>query len=176
MTVGIIYRVPGHGAVIGCDSRLTDESGAISSDHWEKWGIFGSVIACYAGTIGGLWQDLRDKPTKNWPEFRKAITDLDATQAHDRDYEVLVYDRRKDIIWHTGHQGDAVRHGGYAAIGAGGGIALGALDVSSPAKSLDSAERLVRRAVKISCRRHSSCGGRIKTVVVPRKDGKIVIL
>lgn len=176
MTIGIVYRVPGLGAVLGCDSRITDvNTGLIESDHDEKWLSGSTFVACFAGAIGGLWSDLREQPPRGWPELRRSITDLDATESHDRDYEVLVYDRKSDVIWHTSHQGDALRKGLYGAIGCGGQLALGALDASPAPKTLEAAERLVRRALKIACRRHSACGGRLRLLVVRGRRGAITV-
>jgi ATP-dependent protease HslVU (ClpYQ) peptidase subunit len=175
VTICIAYRVPGLGAVLGCDSRITDTgTGAICSDTDEKWLASGSVLACYAGAIGGLWLDMRETPPRSWQEFRKAFTDIDATQSHDRDYEALVYDRRGDAIYHTDHQGGASRRGLYWAVGCGGPYALGVLDASAAPRTLEAAERLVRRALRIACKRHSSCGGRLRVLVARR--GKPVIV
>jgi len=168
MTVGIVYRVPGLGAVLGCDSRVTDEHGEIMTDSDEKWLVAGSAVACCAGALGGLGVDLRATPPRNWPELRKALTMTDAVD-RGLDYEALVYDRRGDALFWSDHQGDALRRGLYATLGSGGATALGALDASAPPKTLEAAERLVRRALRITCKRHSACGGRLRVLVVPRR-------
>lgn len=171
MTVGVAYRVPGLGAVVGCDSRTLVGDDEILTDQDEKWLIAGSAVACCAGELGGLWFDLRAAPPRNWPELRRACITFGGT----RHADVLVYDRRTDAIWHTDDSGEAVRRGHYAAIGAGGLTALGALDASPAPKTLEAAERLVRRAIKIAYRRHSSCGGRVRILVVHGKRGVISV-
>lgn len=173
VTVGIVYRVPGHGAVLGCDSRTCMSDGSIITDHDEKWSIFGTVIACVAGEVGGLWMDLIDTPPTTWPAFRKAFTDPLA-DAQERTFELLAYDRRADVLWHTDHRGEALKRGMYATIGCGGPYAQGVLDASGPPKTLDAAGRLVRRALAITCRRHSACGGRLRTVTIPRRGAPTV--
>lgn len=173
MTVGIVYRVPGQGAVLGCDSRTCSGDGEIFSDQDEKWAQFGSVVACCAGEVGGLWLDVVASPPAGWAGFRKAFTDPSADE-QERSFELLAYDRRGDVLWHTDHRGEALKRGLFAAIGCGGPLAQGALDASAPPKTLDAAERLVRRALKIACRRHSSCGGRLRTVVIPRRGAIFV--
>lgn len=176
VTVGVAYRVPGLGAVVACDSRITDtESGMIYSDHVDKWLIGGSVVACYSGTAGGLWGELREASPRTWADLRKALIDIDATESHDRDYDALAYDRRTDTLWHTDHQGDAVRKGVCGTIGIGGTIALGVLEASPTPKTLEAAERLVRRAIKVACKHNSSCGGRTRVLVVRGKRGAILV-
>lgn len=176
MTVGVVYRVPGLGAVLGCDSRITDtDSGLIHSDHVEKWLIGGSVVACYAGSVGGLWGEIREAPPRTWVDLRKALVDLDATESHDRDYDALAYDRRTDTLWHTDHQGEALRKGLFGTIGCGGSVALGVLEASAAPRSIEGAERLVRRAVKAACKYNSACGGRVRILVVRGKRGAITV-
>lgn len=164
MTVGVVLRVPGEGAVIATDGRFADpETGAIYSDTDQKWGEFGSVVACYAGEGGPWWLNLRAVPPLTWRAFEKRISRAKA------EFEILVYDRKRDRIWHTDHKGDALQVGNHATIGCGGPIALGLLDGARAPQSLDAAAKLARRAVAIACRRNVFCGGRIRTVVVPRR-------
>lgn len=172
MTIGVVYRVPGLGAVVGCDGRVTTDDGAILSDCDDKLLAHGSLVSIFAGTYGGLLVDLRVSPPRSWAELRKATIDIDAELSHARSYELLAYDRRTDALWYTDHQGDASRRGLYAAIGCGGAVALGALDALPQARSLELAERAVRRALKIACWRQSACGGRLRVLTVPRR-GKL---
>lgn len=169
MTIGIAYRVPGVGAVLAADGRVTTNDGTITSDHDDKTLLSGQVAAVFAGTYGGLVFDLRATPPRNWLELRKAVFDIDAELSHAREYEVLAYDKRADALWYTDHGGDSTRYGLYGAVGCGAPIALGVLDASAQPKTLEAAARLVRRAVKITCRRQSACGGRILVLIVPRR-------
>lgn len=171
MTVGVVIRVPGLGAVLACDSRVSGDSGSIMTDTDQKWGEFGSVVAVCAGALGGLWIDLKDSPPRNWKEFRERITDLDAND-HDRSYEIMVYDRAKDRVIHTDHQGDALMPGNYGVIGCGGPLALGVLDAVKPPSTLEAAAKLAHRAVKIACRRNAFCGGRVRTILVRGRKGR----
>lgn len=167
MTVALVIRVPGQGAVLACDSRVScDGTGSIYSDTERKWGQFGTVIACYAGTPGALWGELVADPPKRWVDFHKRTTDLDA-ESHKRDYEILAYDRARDRLWHTDHQGWAVAVSGlHAAIGCGGPLALGVMDGAKAPTSLEQAAQLAARAIKLTCRRNVFCGGRVRVVVV----------
>lgn len=174
MTVGVVIRVPGQGAVLACDGRVTADSGSIFSDTDQKWGEFGSVVATCAGSLGGLWVDLKDSPPRNWKEFRERITDLDASD-HDRAYEILVYDRVKDRIIHTDHQGDMLSPGSHGVIGCGGPLALGVLDAAKPPATLEGAAKLASRAVKIACKRNAFCGGRVRVVIVRGRKGAIEV-
>ena len=175
MTVGILYKVSGLGAVLGCDSRVTGGTGQILSDQDEKWLVGGNIVSCCAGSLGGLWHDLRAQPPKTFAEFRLKTTDIDAVSAHDRDYELLVYDRKHDVIWHTDHSGEALKRGVFAAIGCGNAYAIGALSTSEQPKTLEQAEKLVRRALKVACSHHSACGGRLRTIVIEGKRGPVTV-
>jgi hypothetical protein len=169
VTVGVMLRVPGHGAVLACDSRTACMStGMIYSDTDQKWGDFGGLVAVCAGALGGLWLDLRSDPPRNVRELRKKITNIEAAD-NERNYEVLAFDRASDSIHHLDESGDATAFDRHATIGCGGPIALGVLDAARAPQTLDAAAKLARRAVAIACRRNVFCGGRIRTVVVPRR-------
>lgn len=174
MTVGVGIRVPGQGAVLACDSRITDPaSGEIFTDAEHKWGVFGSAPAVYAGVVGDLWDELRRSPPRNISELRERIRDLQA-QEHGRDYGILCYDRAKDRLLGLSHQGEATQMGVHYTIGCGGALALGVLDAAKAPTSLEAAAKLATRAVKITCRRNAFCGGRIRVLIAPRR-GRIVV-
>lgn len=173
MTVGIAIRVPGQGAVLACDSRIIElESLNIYTDSEQKFGVFGSCVALYAGSLGGLWVDLREDPPRNWSELRKKITDLEAAD-HDRSYDVLVYDRTKDRLLCSSHQGDGFQIGLYSGIGCGAAVALGVLDATRALGSLEAAAKAAHRAVKAACKRNAACGGKIRTLIVHGRKGPI---
>jgi hypothetical protein len=165
MTVCSAYRVPGLGAVMVCDGRVSDGNSTILTDTSEKWLVAGSAVASYAGAIGGKWLDLRDNPPKDWTALWAALIDHDAT-AHGLDYEILAYDRKRDRLLRTDHQGSALTVGLYSAIGAGGDIALGVLDALPAPRTLEGAVKLCQRAVRAAIRRNASCGGRIRTLIM----------
>jgi len=168
MTIGLAIKVPGHGAVIACDSRITDSTGTIITDSDDKSLISGGVVSVFAGSFGGLLVDLRAASPRSLAELRKLTTDKSAGE-HDRDYEFLAYDTRDGSLWHLDHQGDALRRGAYAAIGCGSPVALGALGMVSAPKTLEAAERLARKVIKLCAKQHSACGGRTRLIVVSGK-------
>ena len=171
MTVCAVIRVPGQGAVLVSDGRYSGpESGEIFSDTFKKWCVFGSVAAVFAGHVGGLMLDLEEKPPRNWAELRERIKDLEASD-QDREYDVLLYDRTKDRIIHSGNAGDAALPGNHGVIGCGGSIALGVLDAAKAPTTLEAAAKLAFKAVKIACKRNVFCGGRIRTVIVRGRKG-----
>lgn len=174
MTVGLVVRVPNRGAVLSCDSRISCESsGLIYSDAEQKWAEFGSVVACFAGTPGGLWGELRADPPKRWADFLRRSTDVDAAD-HGRDYEILAYDRTKGRILHTDEKGWAIPIAGlHAAIGCGGAFALGVLDSAKAPETLEEAALLAERAIRAACRRNVFCGGRVRVVVIPGRRGAL---
>lgn len=159
---------------MACDSRVTSTTGAILTDSDQKWGEFGSVMAVCAGTLGGLWLELKENPPRNWKEFREAIKDLNA-EDHGRDYEIMAYDRVTDRIIHTDHQGDGLMPGVHGVVGCGGPLALGVLDAAKPPTSLEAAARLAKRAIQIACRRNIYCGGRVRVVQVGGRRSRPVV-
>lgn len=166
MTVGVVVRVPGQGAVLVSDGRYTygDE---VCSDSHKKWFELGSAVGVWAGSAGGMWADLENKPPRNWAELRERL----AAPARGREYDVMVYDRAKDRVIHTDHEGDVVLPGNYGAVGSGGPFALGVLDAAKPPATLEAALKLAQRAVKIACKRNVFCGGRIRSVIVRGRRG-----
>lgn len=164
MTVGIAYRVPGQGAVLLCDSRVSGDDGHIFTDSDEKWIVGPGYAAICAGSLGGLWFDIRLSPPKNSAEFRWALTAENPAQTPP--YEVLMYDWRQDTLWHLDHSGDATNTGSYSTIGCGGALALGALDTLNPVRSLAATDRTLRKVAQSVYRRNSFCGGRTRTLTI----------
>lgn len=174
MTVGVALVVPGKGAVIACDGRVSGESGNILNDLDEKWLIGqGSYVATCAGMIGGLWFDLRKRPPKTVAQLRRKTMDLEAID-HDRNYELLVYDMRSQTVLHSDHQGDTQPHSGSLAIGCGAPYALGLIDAAPAPRTLAAAERTARAAVASACKRHSACGGRVRVILVEGKRARLL--
>jgi hypothetical protein len=164
MTIGVVVRVPGLGAVVGCDSRITDsDTGAILSDIEEKWNVFGTCVCVYAGSVGGLWSRTIESNPRTWGDVRKGLI---APLAEDLSFEYLAYDRTRDTLWYADHTGAAFRKGSNGVIGSGGPYAQGVLDASTPPKTLEMAERLVKRAINCAIKRQSSCGGRVKLLIL----------
>jgi len=163
MTVGVGLVVPGVGAVLACDGRITGGSGQILADDDEKWLIGPGYSATCAGSLGGLWYDLRKTPPKGWTKLRRKLTDVEAPLVHDRDYEILCFDGAR--LWHMDHQGEAIPHERVLTIGCGGAYARGVIDAHKPPATLAAAEKLARAACASACRHHSSCGGHIRVIV-----------
>jgi hypothetical protein len=174
MTVGVGLLVPGAGCVFACDSRTACTStGHIYTDEDQKWAVLGALITVCAGAPGGLWLDLRAKPPRSMESLRRRVTDRDATD-NERGYELLVYDQRTEWLAHLDDSGEATSIGRHGAVGCGGPIALGVLDAARAPQTLEAAARLVRRAALIACRRNAFCGGRVHTVIVPRRGAVVV--
>lgn len=151
------------------------DSGDVLSDHEEKWVVCGQVVALYAGTVGDLWDELRETPTKNWKDFRAKVKNLHAAE-QERDYEILAYDRRKDRLLLSGPQGDSFVVRTTGSIGAGGAYAVGYLDGMDTPSTLVAAVKLVETAVRIAIKRNSSCGGRIRVLTVSNKPRTAVVI
>lgn len=164
MTVGVGYRVPGLGAVLCSDGRVTHDD-LIVSDSTKKYIVCGSTVVLIAGTVGQVWRQLQERPPRSFAAFREALA------AHADEQDWLAYDRRSDRLW----SGELQLSAPFGALGTGSSIALGALEALPLAKTLEAAERAALSAVRIACRRQASCGGRIRTVIVPGKRGTIVV-
>jgi len=164
MTVGIAYRVPGEGCVLVSDGRITCD-GEILTDTARKFVICGSTAAVLAGTVGALWGRLQDTPPKSFAALREAV------EASDDDTDWLAYDRKGDHLW----LGDVRLTTPFACIGTGASTAHGALAMVDSPKSLDEAIKLCKRSVKVVCARHTTCGGKVRTIVVRGRSKPIEI-
>lgn len=156
VTIGVAYRVPGVGAVLAIDGRVTHD-GEILTDSERKYIICGRTPVLISGVVGKVWRSLQEHPPRSFDAF------LDAVDEEETDW--LAYDRRSDRLWLG-----AVRVAApFAAVGTGDSLAIGALEALPIAKSLAAAQATVARVLRIVCRRHSECGGRARVLVVPRR-------
>jgi 20S proteasome alpha/beta subunit len=157
MTVGVIYRVA-EGAVLVSDGRITHD-GEIASESARKCFMCGlSTAVIVAGDIGPLWRRLQERPPKTFRAFR------DAVDADTDDTDWLAYDRRSGRMWLS----DVRITIPFAAVGSGATLATGALEALPVAKTIEAAEAAAVKAVRVACRRHALCGGRLRTLVVRR--------
>jgi hypothetical protein len=160
MTVGMIIRLPGGKAVLGCDGRLTDvDTSAIITDTLPKYLHGGTqrapLLACYAGGAGGVWSDLRNTPPRSIAEL---VRRTELSDPRGREFEWLAY--QGGATWYGGTDGVCIEVATMYTIGSGGVLARGALLVSKWTDA-QSAGRAVERALKLACRFDSSCGGRL---------------
>lgn len=163
MTVAVAYRVPGEGAVLISDGRVTHD-GSLVSDHEKKYVVCGTTVCLVSGDIGPSWRSLQEKPPKNFDAFRAILDD----SKDDTDW--VAYDRRSDRLW----VGETRLVTPFATLGCGGSVALGALEVLPRALTLEAAEKAGMKAIKAACKWHVACGGKIRVVVVPRKGALLV--
>jgi len=166
VTVCLGYRIPGVGAVLACDGRITDgSSNDILSDNEKKYAICGNMVVLVAGTFGKLWNKIQTSPPKSFTALRMAINDHMGD-----DSEWLVYSKSEDRLY----LGDMLVSRPIAGIGCGSAFGLGALEALPLAKTLEAAQQAVSTAMAIACRRNASCGGRIRLITIPKK-GQIKI-
>lgn len=157
MTVGVVYRVSG-GAVLVSDGRVT-HGGEVVSDTAQKCFLCGPVGVIVAGEIGPLWRRLQERPPRTFKAFREAV------DAESLSVEWLAYDPRSRSIWLS----DVRISAQFAALGSGSSLALGALEVLPAPTSLVEAKRTAEKAVRAACRRHTECGGKIRSLMVPKQ-------
>lgn len=155
--------MPSKGAILISDGRVTFD-GEIVSEHERKFVIAGTTACIVSGEIGQIWRQLQEKPPRSFAAFRATL----ATSEDDTDW--LAYDRRSDRLW----SGDVRLVQPFAALGSGSSLALGALEAQPVAKTLAEAEKAALRAVKVACRRHALCGGRIRVLLVPKRGPMVL--
>jgi 20S proteasome alpha/beta subunit len=158
VTVGVAYRVPGLGAVLVSDGRVTHDQ-EIVSDVERKFVVCGATAVLVSGTVGQVWRQLQERPPRSFAAFRERLAESDD------ETDWLAYDRRSDRLW----AGDVRLGHTFAALGSGGSLALGALEVSPTPRTLEAAEKVAIAAARVACRRNVTCGGRIRVLVVPRR-------
>jgi ATP-dependent protease HslVU (ClpYQ) peptidase subunit len=165
MTVGLAVRIPGHGAVLACDGRITVEStGQILSDTEKKFAICGSIAVLVAGNLGPQWTLLQAQPPKSYAALRDVIA------TGDSDVEWMAYDRKTDKLMYA----DNITNRLVAGVGSGSPFGIGALEAGSQPKTLPEARERIERAIGIAIRWNSSCGGRVRVITVPKR-GKIQV-
>ena len=160
MTVGVAYRIPGVGAVMVSDGRVTHD-GVICTDSARKYVQCGPVVVLLSGTVDDTWRQLQDKAPRTFSALRTILADGDK-------FDWLAYDPRTDRL----HAGGVHVVSAFSAIGSGSSLAIGALEVLPVPKTLEEAEAIATRAVRAACRHHIECGGRIRSVIVPQKSAK----
>lgn len=159
MTVCVAVRVPGVGAVVGADGRITDGDQIVADD-------FVKVVHCGTSTVAGCGvPDVLEwlKGGRNWAHATKLIK-----KRATNEWATVGYDRIRDRLM-TADQCSSFPVPDYYAVGSGGGLALGALAAMGPAKTLVEAERRVRKALRIACARSTTCGGKL-VVLTHTKD------
>jgi ATP-dependent protease HslVU (ClpYQ) peptidase subunit len=170
MTVGIVIRVPGHGAVIGSDSRVTSGHDKVTDDC-VKHIICGSVVVTVAGQDGALFELLRS--AKTW----RSVMERGATYntlKPSQEWALLGYDRKTNRCLSFDSDLCQLDVGNLYAHGSGASYAMGAAAVCPRPRDLAAARRTVRRACAAAVRFNLGCGGKIRTVTIPT-DPKLPI-
>lgn len=157
MTCIAVYRIPGEGAALACDSRLTGGEDEVITDNCKKWLVCGPVLVGFSGRDGGLIQAL--EPARSWADVVK-LADEYTKGRESLDWDILAYDRRSDRVLKLDSDGCQVSLANVAATGSGGVYALGYIDASQRPATLDEAAKLLARAVRAAGNRHTACGGK----------------
>lgn len=169
MTVCLALKVPGHGCVLACDSRVLCSYNVLT-DQCDKFVVAGSAVCLVSGHDGMLCDVIAG--AKSIDEVRHAA--LEYTDGKQLSWDLLVYDRRSDSLVLLDNHGSTIRLGNSATTGAGGDIAQGVLDTLPKPSSLPAAARAAERAVRTAIRRNASCGGRVRLLTVPAARRKPV--
>ena len=164
MTVVAGYLVPG-GAVLACDSRVL-AGDQIASDSCDKFVIAGSAVCLVSGQDGALMEAIGQ--AKNFEGVRMLATEYQQGNSG-LNWNLLCYDRRTEQLLDFDSDGCTLTVGPWATRGAGGPYAAGALSASSVPRTLEAAEKLVRKACSIAIKHSAACGGRIRVLTVRGK-------
>lgn len=171
MTVCCAIVVPGQGAVLGCDSRVSNVATAdILSDACEKFIVAGSVTALISGDIGLLDHIVA---ARNIEGLRMLAAEY--SDGRGLSWDLLTYCRKSERLVYLDQAGVAQPLGEFYATGSGAGYALGCLSSSPRPKDLIQAQKLVRKAVRIAIKHNAACGGRIRVLTVRGKRSPVEI-
>lgn len=157
MTVALVVRTFTH-IVFAVDSRITLE-GAIVSDDAKKYVRTRKQVAVFAG---------------DWADCQAAMSALKTPDKpiKAKNWESLAYDRAIDRLSSISGDGCADPVKQFECIGSGADAAWGFLAAAlTPAVLRDTLQvkHVARAALRAACKRHSSCGGRLRVLVIPRK-------
>lgn len=171
VTCIVACRVPGKGAVIACESRVTAGT-EIITDACDKWMVCGTVVLAIAGHDGGLVQALTG--SKNLPGVLKAAAEY--SSAHNGlNWQIIGYDMPRDQLLQLDSDGALiVVERKVTAGGSGGSYALGWLEAQRAPKTLGAAARSTTLAVRAAIKRDCACGGRVRVLSIP-KNGAITV-
>jgi 20S proteasome alpha/beta subunit len=157
MTVLIAIHLPGQGCVMASDGRLTGPSYEIASDTAEKVFRHGNLLLGVAGDWEAMTR-IRDTDP--------SVDELANMRRTGLSYELFVYDRSDDLLWYFDSDGSQEHEDEILFGGNGCSFAAGALDSFSPPGTLSEARSQALGAVRVSCKRHTQCGGRVRALTV----------
>lgn len=172
MTCIVACRVPGKGAVIASDSRVTAGT-EIITDACDKWMVCGTLALAISGHDGGLVQVLTG--CKSLQEVMQKAAEY--SNAHSGlNWQIIGYDRTRDKLLQLDSDGALiVVERAITAGGSGGSYALGWLEAQRAPQTLVGAARATTLAVRAAIKRDCACGGRVRVLTVPRKHGTISV-
>ena len=154
MTTVLGIRVPGQGAVMVADGKVSDDTGRIWSTTAKK---LLKLTAATVGVAGNLL--VLDELRRAKPHTAEGVKDFLRDSAFLTPFELICYDHINDQLWTLDQNGMYVEFPYWVAAGAGGAVASGALITSSPPPNLDAALVIGKQAVKASAILNGYCGG-----------------
>jgi len=162
--VGLAYVVPGEGAVLACDGRITDDHSSIITDNERKYAICGSSAVLIAGRVGNFWLQVQRNTPKSYDAFRKKLSKQSEDDSELLDeIEWLTYDRKSGVL----NLCDTLITHPFIGIGSGSSFGVGALEALPRARSLETASKALDAAMDIAIRRNAACGGEITMITLP---------
>ena len=168
MTCLVGYRIPGVGAAIACESRLSAGT-VIASDECKKWLVCGSVVLAVSGTDGGLLPALSKARCRTWAQVEEAAEEY--SRPRGLSWEMIAYDQRLDLMVVCDSSGCVQATDCYAS-GSGGSYAWGWFESRPRPETLPDVARTLRASVRAAIRRDSGCGGRVWSVRAPSRRSR----
>lgn len=166
----VAYAIEGEGAVLACDSRVT-AGYSILSDSCDKFVVAGSAVCLVSGHDGSLIDHICH--AKNVEGVRMIAAEF--MEGKGLSWDLLCYDRRTERLVMVDSHGSAIVLGPYHTSGCGGDYAMGVLSSSPIPRTLEAAQKLVRKATAVAVRHSAACGGRIRVLTVRGKRAAVEI-
>jgi ATP-dependent protease HslVU (ClpYQ) peptidase subunit len=170
VTVLIGYRLAGQGCVIAVDGRASEANGRVVTDTCVKTAVLGSCIVAVCGSDGRALQDLTEAGARNYAHLVEYVRSRQQEESH---WGLVVYDRHADRLISLDSDMGEYEYPRVATAGCGGQLAAGALAAMQTPKTLEAAVRTARRAIQITCKLSSACGGKITILLARGKRGAV---
>jgi 20S proteasome alpha/beta subunit len=170
VTVIVGYTVPGEGAVLACDSRVTAGYG-ILSDSCDKFVVAGSAVCLVSGHDGSLIDHICH--ARNIEGVRMIAAEF--MEGKNLSWDLLCYDRRSEQLVMVDSHGSSILVGPYHASGCGGDYAMGVFSSSPTPRTLERAQKLVKKACAVAIKHSAACGGKIRILTVRGKRAAVEI-
>lgn len=141
----------------------------IVTDNCLKYVVAGSAICLVSGHDGALCDVIAQ--ARNIEGVRMMAAEY--MEGRGLSWDLLCFDRRLQTLVCLDSHGSAIVLGNYHTTGAGGDVALGVLSGALVPRTLEAAQKLVRKACNVAVKHNAACGGKIRVLTVRGKRAAI---